>query len=50
MSYIDFILSPINRDASRYGDISPALDVPVHIQGEVNANAVTISVGGRIYF
>ncbi len=50
ISYIDFIPSHINRDASEYGNISPALAVPVNIQGEVNANAVTMSVGGRIYF
>ncbi len=50
ISYIDFIPSHINRDASEYGNVSPLLEVPVNIQGEVNANAVTMSVGGRIYF
>ncbi len=50
ISYIDFIPSHINRNASEYGNISPKIEVPVNIQGEVNANAVTMSVGGRIYF
>ena len=50
ISYVDFIPSHINRDASEYGNISPLIEVPVNIQGEVNASAVTMSVGGRIYF
>ena len=50
ISYVDFIPSHINHDASEYGNISPLIEVPVNIQGEVNANAVTMSVGGRIYF
>ncbi len=50
ISYIDFIPSHINHNASEYGNISPLLEVPINIQGEVNANAVTMSVGGRVYF
>ena len=50
ISYVDFIPSHINRDASQYGNISPLIEVPVNIQGEVNANAVTMSVGGHFYF
>ena len=45
ISYIDFIPSHINHDASQFDGL-----VPINIQGEVNANAVTMSVGSRFYF
>ena len=50
IQYIDFIPSHLNHDASQFGNISPALDVPINIQGEVHANAETLSVGSHFYF
>ena len=52
-SYIDFIPSHINRDASEYGNVpgtNGALNVPINIQGEVNASAETLSMGAHFYF
>ena len=50
VQYVDFLPSHISHDASQYGNVSPALDVPINIQGEVNANAETLSVGSHFYF
>jgi long-chain fatty acid transport protein len=49
-SYIDFIPSHINRDASEYGNVAAALNVPINIQGEVHGNAETLSAGAHFYF
>ena len=49
-SYIDFIPSHINQTVDQYANISPALAVPINTQGEVRANAETLSVGGHFYF
>ena len=50
ISYIDFIDSHINHDATQYANISPLIAVPINVQGEVRANAVTLSVGNHFYF
>ncbi len=50
ISYIDFIDSHINHDATQYANISPLIAVPINVQGEVRANAVTLSVGNHVYF
>ena len=50
ISYIDFIPSHINQTIDQYANISPQLAVPINTQGEVHANAETLSVGGHFYF
>jgi long-chain fatty acid transport protein len=48
ISYVDFQKSHINRDATAYaGTIAVT---PISIQGDVEASAVTMSVGSRFYF
>ena len=49
-SYIDFIPSHINQTVDQYANVSPLLAVPINTQGEVRANAETLSVGGHFYF
>ena len=50
ISYIDFIPSHINQTVDQYANISPLLAVPINTQGEVHANAETLSVGSHFYF
>ena len=50
ISYIDFIPSHINQTVDQYANISPSLAVPINTQGEVRANAETLSVGSHFYF
>ena len=50
VSYIDFIPSHIDQTIDQYANISPALAVPINTQGEVHANAETLSMGGHFYF
>ena len=50
ITYIDFIPSHINQTLDQYANISPQLAVPINTQGEVHANAETLSVGGHFYF
>ena len=50
-SYIDFIPSHINQTVDQYANIlGPANGVLINTQGEVRANAETLSVGGHFYF
>ena len=50
ISYIDFIPSHINQTVDEYANISPLLATPINTQGEVHANAETLSVGSHFYF
>ncbi len=50
VQYVDFIPSHISHDASQYGNISPLVNVPINVQGEIHANAETLSVGSHFYF
>ena len=50
ISYIDFIPSHINQTVNQYANISPLLAIPINTQGEVHANAETLSVGSHFYF
>ena len=47
-SYIDFKNSQINHDASEYA--GTPVYTPISILGEVQASAVTMSIGSRFYF
>ena len=48
VSYIDFIPSHINHDATQYAG-TPFV-TPINLQGEIRANAETLSMGGHFYF
>ena len=50
ISYIDFIPSHINQTVDQYANISSSLAVPINTQGEVHANAETLSAGAHFYF
>ena len=50
ISYIDFIPSHINQTLAQYSNVSPLLAIPINTQGEVHANAETLSVGSHFYF
>ena len=48
ISYVDFQDAHINRDATAYGGTIAV--TPISIQGDVEASAVTMSLGSRFYF
>ena len=50
VSYIDFIPSHINQTVDQYANVSPLIATPINTQGEVRANAETISMGSHFYF
>ena len=50
ISYIDFIPSHIDQTVDQYANILPNSAVPINTQGEVRANAETLSMGGHFYF
>ena len=50
VSYIDFIPSHINQTVDQYANVSPLIGTPINTQGEVHANAETLSVGSHFYF
>jgi long-chain fatty acid transport protein len=50
ISYIDFIPSHINQTVNQYANVSPLIAIPINTQGEVHANAETLSAGAHFYF
>ncbi len=48
ISYVDFQKTHINRDATAYGGTIAV--TPISIEGDVDASAVTMSLGSRFYF